>query len=319
MDPDLQGMRAFVIVAEELHFGRAAARLLLTQQALSKRVRRLENSLATPLFARTTRKVELTAAGHRLLPLARDAVAAFDTAVAAVRPQTPTALRVDVFAERFTPLALLREIADREPDLGVEPSMRQGLANALPAVLNGELDAAFGRVNDAARPWPAELAHRPVSVVALYAFAFEGHALADRPALRIADLKEAGIAMPDPGGADEWRAYLARLSEGLGVPVRYGEVAVGVRDSARQLQRERHGVAVGEKDIDLPHYPRLRQIPIVEPTPLHVWSIVWHRENRDPRLARLLRALPRPEAPPVGTWLPDEDRAALNRRAGGPA
>ena len=317
MEPDVQGLRAFVAAAEELHFGRAADRLSLTQQALSKRIRRLENALATPLFVRTTRRVELTAAGHRLLPAAREAVAAFDAAVAAVRPPAPggvAPLRVDVFAERFTPLALLREVAAREPDLAVEPSMRQGLANALPAVLSGELDAAFGRVNDAARPWPAELAHRPVSVVALHAFAYEGHNLADRPALRVADLRRDGIAMPDPGGAAEWRAYLARLSEDLGVPVRYGEVAVGVRDSARQLARETRAVAVGERGIDLPPDPRLRQIPIVEPTPLHVWSIVWHRDNRDPRLARLLRALPHPETPPEGTWLPDEDRAALNQR-----
>lgn len=305
-------MRAFVTAAEELHFGRAAERLFLTQQALSKRIRRLENALATPLFSRTTRRVELTQAGHRFLPLARDALAAYDTAVAAMRESATGPLRVDVFAERFTPLRLLREVAERVPGLKVEPSMRQGLTNALPALRNGELDAAFGRVRRT-RHWPEELDHRPVHLVPLDAFAFKGHTLADRPVLRIDELQQSGIAMPDPGGADEWRDYLALMSDELHIPLRFGEVPVGVRDFVAQLRRETHAVALGERGIDLPRDPQLRQIPLIDPTPLHLWSIVWHRGNRDPRLARLLQALPRPDAGPgVGTWLPAPDREILD-------
>ncbi|WP_395108871.1 LysR family transcriptional regulator [Actinomadura sp. SCN-SB] len=326
MEPDLQGMRAFVAAAEELHFGQAAERLSLTQQALSKRIRRLENALVTPLFTRTTRRVELTAAGRRFLPLARDAVAAYDLAVTAMRENPAEPLRVDVFAERFTPLRILRETAERVPGLNVEPSMRQGLANALPAVWNGELDAAFGRVHPSALGplrderrrsspdgWPDELAYRPVHLVPLDAFAFTGHALADRKTLPIAEIRRWGIAMPHPGGAREWHDYLVRLSEELRVPVRYGEVAIGVRDSAAQLRRETHAVALGERGMDLPRDPGLRQIPLIDPVPLHLWSVVWRRGNRDPRLVRLLQALPRPEAGPgVGTWLPASDRAVLD-------
>ncbi|MEV4258685.1 LysR family transcriptional regulator, partial [Spirillospora sp. NPDC049652] len=57
MDVDVPGLRAFVAAAEEMHFGRAAQRLFLTQQALSQRVRRLEAVLGAPLFERTTRRV----------------------------------------------------------------------------------------------------------------------------------------------------------------------------------------------------------------------------------------------------------------------
>ncbi|GAA4612581.1 LysR family transcriptional regulator [Actinoallomurus liliacearum] len=312
MEPDLQGMRAFVLLADELHFGRAAARLFLTQQALSKRIRRLENALAVPLFDRTTRRVELTPAGRRFLPLARDAVAAYDTAVAAVR-ETAAPLRVEVFAERFTPLRVLREAAGRTPGLRVEPTMRQGLATALPAVRTGELDAAFGRVHDVGGFWPADLDHRPVHLEPLHAFVDEAHPLADRPVLRLPDLRTAGIAMPDPGGAEEWRGYLSRLRDELGVPVRFTEPAIGVRDYGKQMRRERRAVMLSEAGTDLED-PRMRRIPIIEPVVMHLWSVTWRRENRDPRLRRLLAALPVPSIPDPGdhrVWIPEVDRAAL--------
>lgn len=68
---DLQSLRTFVAVAEELHFGRAADRLHLAQQAVSQQIKRLERDLGTELFHRTTRQVELTKAGSALQADAR--------------------------------------------------------------------------------------------------------------------------------------------------------------------------------------------------------------------------------------------------------
>jgi DNA-binding transcriptional LysR family regulator len=65
--PELRHLRTFVVAAEELHFTRAAERMHLTQQSLSNQIRQLEASVGVPLFDRTTRKVELTAAGRRML------------------------------------------------------------------------------------------------------------------------------------------------------------------------------------------------------------------------------------------------------------
>jgi DNA-binding transcriptional LysR family regulator len=84
---DLRRLRYFAAVAEELSFSRAAHRLGVSQQALSSQVRSLEDQIGRSLFFRTTRRVELTAAGRALLPKAElslvAALEALDTARAA--------------------------------------------------------------------------------------------------------------------------------------------------------------------------------------------------------------------------------------------
>ncbi|MEZ0293331.1 MAG: LysR family transcriptional regulator, partial [Solirubrobacteraceae bacterium] len=82
---ELRQLRYFVAVAEELHFGRAAARLHMSQSPLSRAIRELERDLGAVLFVRTTRRVELTAAGTALLARARRAIAEVDLAVAEAR------------------------------------------------------------------------------------------------------------------------------------------------------------------------------------------------------------------------------------------
>ncbi|NDZ81287.1 LysR family transcriptional regulator [Streptomyces sp. SID10853] len=81
MDLDLRKLRYFVAVAEHRHFGRAAEQLYITQPVLSRQVRAFEQELGCDLLARTTRSVELTAAGKQLYEEARGLLAGVGAAV----------------------------------------------------------------------------------------------------------------------------------------------------------------------------------------------------------------------------------------------
>ena len=72
---ELRLWRQFVAVAEELHFGRAATRLHMTQPPLTQAIAKLERVLGLRLFDRTKRSVQMTTAGAALLPQARDLLA----------------------------------------------------------------------------------------------------------------------------------------------------------------------------------------------------------------------------------------------------
>jgi DNA-binding transcriptional LysR family regulator len=81
---ELRQLRYFVAVAEELHFGRAAERLYVAQSPLSRQIRGLERELKTELLKRTTRRVELTAAGEVVLERSRRILREIDETIEVV-------------------------------------------------------------------------------------------------------------------------------------------------------------------------------------------------------------------------------------------
>jgi DNA-binding transcriptional LysR family regulator len=119
---ELRSLRYFVAVAEELHFGRAARRLNLTQPPLSLQIRRLEETLGVTLLLRTKRHVALTPAGRVLLDEARQILARLEHAMAATRQAARgEAGRLAVGFMHSTAYALLplilRQFRDDFPDV----------------------------------------------------------------------------------------------------------------------------------------------------------------------------------------------------------
>jgi DNA-binding transcriptional LysR family regulator len=144
---ELRQLHYFVILAEELHFGRAADRLHIVQPAVSQQLRRLEAELGVTLVDRSTRRVVLTDAGRRFLPEARAVLAAAEHARAAVaRPAAAgAALRLGTstgLGERLP--RLLAELERRAPGRTVE-MVRVAAAARLRQVVDGTLDAALVR------------------------------------------------------------------------------------------------------------------------------------------------------------------------------
>ncbi|WIB77639.1 LysR family transcriptional regulator [Curtobacterium sp. MCPF17_002] len=92
MDVELRHLRAFLMVARHLSFTRAAEQLFVTQPALTRTIKQLEDLLEVRLLDRDTRRVGLTEAGERFFEQAQSAVGAVDRAVSSVRTPTPLQL-----------------------------------------------------------------------------------------------------------------------------------------------------------------------------------------------------------------------------------
>lgn len=316
MELDLAQVRAFVVTAERRHFSRAAETLFLSQQALSKRIRRLEETLAKPLFLRTNRSVELTEDGERFLPHARELIRAADAALAAMSGMDRP-LRIDLIDNRLAPMRILRRLAERDPELRVERGARQGLANALDPLLLGEIDVAFGRVHDLGRELPAELDHRLVRLEPLVALLAPEHPLADGETIRMTDLRADGIWLPSLAGPVEWLSYLRRMCEAFDVPIDASGVSFDLRHTLEQTRYGMKRVTLAGADMELATDLNLRVLPF-DPAPLFPWSVVWRKDGEHPALQRLLTLLGRTsrsecwcEHDPERSWLPETDQVTL--------
>ena len=146
---EIRHLRAFIAVAEELNFSRAAARLYVSQPALSRQVRALERSVGYQLLLRSTHQVELTLAGEALLDRARRVLTALDEAIAAAQSvggeMAARMMRlwapVAAVATPATPIATLREIFENfcaQFDMPADVEVRPVTSGGVPALALGD-------------------------------------------------------------------------------------------------------------------------------------------------------------------------------------
>ncbi|MQY10291.1 Hca operon transcriptional activator HcaR [Streptomyces sp. RB5] len=315
MDFDLAQVRAFVAVVEQRHFGRAAAGLHLTQQALSRRVQRLEQLLGAQLFVRDSAGVQLTAAGERFLPHARQLLAVADAATSVLAPAGKP-LRVDVWGiQRFVPYRFVEQLAALRPPLPVEPSMRRSTWAAMEALLRGEVDVAFGRVHDLDRPWPQELRHRIAWLEPIALLVTRDHRLASAAEVRPGELTECELVSLAPSTAPEMVGWYEAFAADFGITLDRSDALLGFPQSyVARAEREPDLVAL--HPAGLPDLPEpLRMVPLAGPVPHLPWSAIWRRDDRDPVLARFLHELSEAcgevRLDPEKDWVPAADREAL--------
>lgn len=144
---DLHHLRSFIVLADELHFSRAAGLLRIAQPALSQQIRRLEDAVGFRLFNRTSRKVELTSAGVSFLNSTRRLFAELDLAVETgqhiAAGKTGTIIIGYVATAMVTVLpSIIRRFRERQPD--VRFLLRElSSAPQIEALRRGELDVAI--------------------------------------------------------------------------------------------------------------------------------------------------------------------------------
>ncbi|WP_322050163.1 LysR family transcriptional regulator [Paraburkholderia bannensis] len=208
---ELRHLRYFVAVAEEGHFGRAAERLHIVPPALSVQIRALEEELGAVLFARTTRKVELTEAGRLLLVEARRMLDQADHARRVVR--SAVSGETGIVRIGFVGNAVA---AGRLPDdllafhaawPGVTVELHE-MAPALQqeAVLAGRLD--IGYCPSLETPFGSGLSVRSVGNWSWKIIMSTGHRLAKRRALKAVEFTDEPFIIYGANGEDEGQLQL---------------------------------------------------------------------------------------------------------------
>ena len=239
---DVHHAEAFLAVAEELHFGRAALRLRMAQPALSRLIKSLETDVGAVLFDRSTRHVSLTPAGVALVDVARELVAvahrARDVVRGAVTGETGLVRLGFAGASINRSVArLAREVRARCPGVRLELHSSQFSPQGLEHVLSGELDLCLGRWDHL----PAEVRSYVVARETLLVAAPRGHPLAGASSVSMAALADADWIVLPGGPTSALTNRLQSLARAAGFVPRIREQAP---DSWTQILLVDAGVGV---------------------------------------------------------------------------
>lgn len=274
---DLRQLRYFLALAEELHFGRAAKRVFITQPSLSLQIAQIELALDVLLLERTNRTVKLTAAGARLLEVARDTIQRLDADLLDVQRIGRTQaqpLRIGVLSEAYKDSALVTRWLSGSLQHRGSSTFEMHVCNStsmLAGLLDGSLDLGFVHA-------PVEDARFDVEVIGTepYLLAISStHPLADHKEVALAELSEERFLVPPARGQAQ------RREEVLGYCRRAGfkpKIAAALGDFAQVLEF----VAAGKGVSLVPSAligkdERVRFIKLSNPVAVLTLIAIWRR------------------------------------------
>ncbi|MET3922790.1 LysR family transcriptional regulator [Arthrobacter sp. UYEF20] len=286
----LDQLAGFVAVAEELHFGRAAERLNMTQPPLSRQIQKLEKTVGVELLERDNRKVQLTPAGRAFLDEARRLMALAERAPVTARriaSGRSGLLRIGfTAASGFSILGpLLEEIAAALPDVDID-LQELVTGEQIEGLKTGELDLGLARPPFDQEVLDSHLLYREAMVLAVPA----GHPLAGlgRPVTE-ADLKDEPLIMHSPTKARYFYDLVVRM-----IPIQHANVVHSVSQILTMvfLVAAKRGVAFVPHSATVLGVQAVQFLPLEssvnDPVELHA---IWNRSITNPALSRVLQSL----------------------------
>lgn len=285
---ELSQVRCFVAVAEELHFGRAAGRLNMTQPPLSRQVQLLEHSLGAQLLVRTSRVVKLTPAGRTFLAEARRMLRIAENAqTSARRVAQGNAGTVAIGFTAGAGYAFLPKLIMRcrevlpEVDLVLKEMVS---SDQLEALSSGQLDVGLMRP-PIQRP---EFQARCVLREPLVAAVASNHALARKSRVKLADFAGQPFVMYSPHEARFFYDVVAATFNQAGVAPRYVQYMSQIH-SILALVKSGLGSAIVPEAAASLHFDgvTLRPLSPKETRPVELF-VAWRSRNDNPVLPRFL-------------------------------
>lgn len=288
---DFRQLDLFVAVAEELHFGRAAARVGMAQPPFSQQIRRIERALNVVLLDRTSRRVSLTPAGAALLVEARDLIARRNRAFDAVRQAASGnagTLRLGFSASSAVGLLpmIVRQVRRDLPDVTLRIDDRDGIDIAA-AIRAHALDAAIVRAPFSAEGLILETLHQDAFVAVLPT----SHPLAARQEVAIGDLADSPFILFPRHGAPGFYDTIISLCASAGFsPEIVQEASAWL--SVVGLVESGLGITVAPAMAAYACPPGVRPIPLTGTRARAELVVVYRKGDLSPLVARF-RAIAR--------------------------
>lgn len=289
----LDQARSFIAVAEELHFGRAAVRLNMTQPPLSRQIQKLEREVRVELLERDKRNVVLTAGGRAFLIEARKLIAAADRAPQTARRVAQGSsgiVRIGFTSDSGYSLLgpILREIAEALPGVDVE-LQELVTGEQIQALSHGDLDLGLAQPPFDTDRFGSHL----LSSENLRLAVPSGHPLEalNRP-ITAADLHGTPLIMHSPIKAKYFYDLAVRL-----IPVEHHNVIHTVSQilTMVSLVAAGRGVAIVPESARIHQFEGVSYLPLAgvaaDAVQLHA---IWNRDSKNPALGRVLELLQAP-------------------------